>query len=114
MRNMQKLPITIGIDPAAGNDVSVVHQTAYQLEEMLKRAHILLVSHLHENPCKKRAGVVGLRLRAPTSCCMSAPMQEGRKGRKIENPITDALFSSAHYEPYRSPTGYKGKAKSCG
>ncbi|BEM57470.1 hypothetical protein SME22J_13310 [Serratia marcescens] len=40
MRNMQKLPITIGIDPAAGNDVSVVYQTAYQLEEMLKRARM--------------------------------------------------------------------------
>jgi len=40
MRNMQKLPITIGIDPAAGNDVSVVHQTTYQLEEMLKRARM--------------------------------------------------------------------------
>ncbi|MEX3240154.1 DUF2732 family protein [Serratia quinivorans] len=43
MRNMQKLPITIGIDPAAGDDVSVVqvvHQTAYQLEEMLKRARM--------------------------------------------------------------------------
>lgn len=42
MRNMQKLPITIGIDPAAGDDVSVsvVHQTTYQLEEMLKRARM--------------------------------------------------------------------------
>lgn len=40
MRNMQKLLITIGIDPAAGDDVSVVHQTAYQLEEMLKRARM--------------------------------------------------------------------------
>jgi len=42
MRNMQKLPITIGIDPAAGDDVSVsvVHQTSYQLEEMLKRARM--------------------------------------------------------------------------
>ncbi len=40
MRNIQKLPITIGIDPAAGNDISVVHQTAYQLEEMLKRARM--------------------------------------------------------------------------
>jgi len=42
MRNMQKLPFTIGIDPAAGDDVSVsvVHQTACQLEEMLKRARM--------------------------------------------------------------------------
>ncbi|CAI1717201.1 MULTISPECIES: DUF2732 family protein [Serratia] len=40
MRNMQKLPITIGIDLAAGDDVFVVHQTAYQLEEMLKRARM--------------------------------------------------------------------------
>lgn len=43
MRNMQKLPITIGIDLSAGDDVSVVqvvHQTAYQLEEMLKRARM--------------------------------------------------------------------------
>lgn len=40
MRNMQKLPITIGFDLAAGDDVSVVHQTAYQLEEMLKRARM--------------------------------------------------------------------------
>ncbi|HBK4608389.1 TPA: DUF2732 family protein [Serratia marcescens] len=43
MRNMQKMPITIGIDPAAGDDVSVVsvvHQTTYQLEEMLKRARM--------------------------------------------------------------------------
>ncbi|WP_288444070.1 DUF2732 family protein [uncultured Serratia sp.] len=40
MRNMQKLPITIGIDLAAGDDVSVVHQTTYQLEEMLKCARM--------------------------------------------------------------------------
>lgn len=40
MRNIQKLPITIGIEHATGNDVSVVHQTTYQLEEMLKRARM--------------------------------------------------------------------------
>ncbi|MGE8070115.1 DUF2732 family protein [Serratia ureilytica] len=40
MRNIQKPPITIGIDHATGNGVSVVHQTAYQLEEMLKRARM--------------------------------------------------------------------------
>ncbi|RLM12587.1 hypothetical protein BIY27_11545 [Gibbsiella quercinecans] len=40
MRNIQKKPITIGIDWAAGRDVSVVHHDAYQLEEMLKRARM--------------------------------------------------------------------------
>ncbi len=56
MRNMQKLPITIGIDPAAGDDVSVsvVHQTAYQLEEMLKRARM--------DERKNQAAVMSTRL----------------------------------------------------
>ncbi|CAI0764339.1 DUF2732 domain-containing protein [Serratia quinivorans] len=40
MRNIQKLPIAIGIDHANRSDVSVVHQTTYQLEEMLKRARM--------------------------------------------------------------------------
>jgi len=54
MRNIQKLPINIGIDPAAGNDVSVVHQTAYQLEEMLKRARM--------DERKNQASVMSTRL----------------------------------------------------
>lgn len=56
MRNMQKLPITIGIDPAAGDDVSVsvVHQTAYQSEEMLKRARM--------DERKNQAAVMSTRL----------------------------------------------------